>query len=119
MQFGKPIASYQAIKHKCADMLMKVESAKALSYYAAWALSQQANEQAHEGQLAAAMAKSFACDAYRFCTAEAIQIHGAIGFTWAMPVHLYYKRARANAAMFGSSADLRDRVIQLATARAA
>ena len=119
VQFGKPIASFQAIKHKCADMLMKVESAKALSYYAACALSQQDDERASEGELAAAMAKSFACDAYRFCAAEAIQIHGAVGFTWEMPVHLYYKRARANSAMFGSSAVLRDRVIALAVARAA
>jgi alkylation response protein AidB-like acyl-CoA dehydrogenase len=112
VQFGKPIASFQAIKHKCADMLMKVESAKALSYYAAWALAQE-NEAA---PLAAAMAKSFSSDAYRFCTAEAIQIHGAIGFTWEMPVHLYYKRARANAVQFGAPAKLRDRVIELVTA---
>ena len=112
IQFGKPIASYQAIKHKCADMLMKVESAKALTYYCAWALS--GDEPV--GALSAAMAKSFTSDAYRFCTSEAIQIHGAIGFTWEMPVHLYFKRARANAVMFGAPAVHRDRVIELVTA---
>ena len=64
IQFGKPIASYQAIKHKCADMMMKVESSKALTYYCAWALS----EGADVGPLAASMAKSFTSDAYRFCT---------------------------------------------------
>ena len=112
MQFGKPIASYQAIKHKCADMLMKVESAKALTYYCAWALS----EGDAVGPLAASMAKSFTSDAYRFCTAEAIQIHGAIGFTWEMTVHLYFKRARANAVMFGNPAAHRERVIELVTA---
>ena len=112
IQFGKPIASYQAIKHKCADMLMKVESAKALTYYCAWALA--GDEPV--GALAAAMAKSFTSDAYRFCTSEAIQIHGAIGFTWEMPVHLYFKRARANAVMFGAPSAHRDRVIELVTA---
>ena len=112
IQFGKPIASYQAIKHKCADMLMKVESAKALTYYCAWALS----EDVDVAPLAASMAKSFTSDAYRFCTAEAIQIHGAIGFTWEMTVHLYFKRARANAVMFGNPAAHRERVIQLVTA---
>jgi len=112
VQFGKPIASYQAIKHKCADMLMKVESAKALSYYCAWALS----ENVDVARTSAAMAKSFSSDAYRFCTSEAIQIHGAIGFTWEMPIHLYYKRARANAVMFGNPGHHRDRVIELVTA---
>ena len=109
IQFGKPIASYQAIKHKCADMLMKVESAKALTYYCAWALA--GDEPV--GALSAAVAKSFTSDAYRFCTSEAIQIHGAIGFTWEMPLHLYFKRARANAVMFGAPAAHRDRVIEL------
>jgi acyl-CoA dehydrogenase len=112
VQFGKPIASYQAIKHKCADMMMKVESAKALTYYCAWALA----EGDDVASVSAAMAKSFSSDAYRFCTSEAIQIHGAIGFTWEMPVHLYYKRARANAVMFGNPSYHRDRVIDLVTA---
>ena len=112
IQFGKPIASYQAIKHKCADMMMKVESAKALTYYCAWALAQGVAE----GPLSASMAKSFTSDAYRFCTSEAIQIHGAIGFTWEMTVHLYFKRARANAVMFGNPAAHRERVIELVTA---
>jgi alkylation response protein AidB-like acyl-CoA dehydrogenase len=112
VQFGRTIGSFQAIKHKCADMMMKVESAKALTYYCAWALDQGVDE----GPLAASMAKSFTSDAYRFCTSEAIQIHGAIGFTWEMTVHLYFKRARANAVMFGNPAAHRDRVIELVTA---
>ena len=124
-QFGRPIASFQAIKHKCADMMMKVESAKALCYYAAWSLAQpvdvarSSDQQGSGGPLAVAMAGSYGADAYKFCTAEAIQVHGAIGFTWHMPIHLYYKRARANAAMFATSAELRERVIQLVTADAA
>ena len=93
-------------------MMTKVESAKALTYYCAWALA----EGADEGPLAASMAKSFTSDAYRFCTSEAIQIHGAIGFTWEMTVHLYFKRARANAVMFGNPAAHRERVIELVTA---
>ncbi len=112
VQFGKPIAAYQAIKHRCADMLMQVESAKALGCYAAWALEHSAPE----GPAAAAMAKSYSADAYRHCTSEAIQIHGAIGFTWELPIHLYYKRARANAVQFGNPTRLRDRVIELVTA---
>ena len=119
-QFGRPIASFQAIKHKCADMMMKVESAKALTYYAAWALEanvlgEGSNTKTNDGPLAVAMASSYAADAYKVCTAEAIQVHGAIGFTWHMPIHLYYKRARANAVMFGTSAQQRERVIQLVT----
>ena len=112
VQFGKTIASYQAIKHKCADLLTQVESAKTLTYYAAWALSDAGLDSSDEASIAAAMAKSYTTDAYKTCTAEAIQTHGAIGFTWEMPIHLYYKRARANAISIATSNQLRDNLIQ-------
>ena len=112
IQFGKPIASYQAIKHKCADMMMKVESAKALTYYCAWALiggRQRGSARGIDGE-------ELHVGRVSVLHREAIQIHGAIGFTWEMPVHLYFKRARANAVMFGNPAAHRDRVIELVTA---
>jgi acyl-CoA dehydrogenase len=112
VQFGRPIGSYQVIKHKCADMLAKVESAKALTYYCAWAVSAAEPDTQH---LAASMAKSFCAEAYEYCTAEAIQIHGAVGTTWEFPLHLFYKRARANAALFGSPSSHRRRVMELVT----
>lgn len=107
IQFGRPIASFQAIKHKAADMFVKIEAGKALAYYGAWALS--TGDRPRE-RLAAAMAISYCTDAYRYCTAEAIQIHGAVGLTWELPLHLYYKRARADAMLLGTAAHHRSRV---------
>src|SRR5204862_6938683 len=86
-QFGRPIGSFQAIQHKCANMLVEVESSKSATYYAAWAV---ANDVA-EAPLAAAMAKAYTSDAYRHTAGEGIQIHGGIGFTWEHDMHIYFK----------------------------
>jgi alkylation response protein AidB-like acyl-CoA dehydrogenase len=86
VQFGKPIGVNQAIKHKCADMLFQVESARSITYYAAWA----GREDNEEAALCAAMAKAYVGDAYRFVSAENIQIHGGVGFTWEYDCHLYF-----------------------------
>jgi alkylation response protein AidB-like acyl-CoA dehydrogenase len=109
VQFGKPIGVHQAIKHKCADMLVLTESAKSITYYAAWAVS----EQTEDAPLAAAMAKSYASDAYRHCSAENIQIHGGVGFTWEYDCHLYFKRAKAIEVTYGDPTSQRERVAQL------
>jgi alkylation response protein AidB-like acyl-CoA dehydrogenase len=100
VQFGRPIGSFQAIKHKCADMLLDVESAKSAAYYAAWA-AQERNE---ELPVAASLAKSFCSEAYFHCAAENIQIHGGIGFTWEHHAHLYFKRAKSSELLLGDPA---------------
>jgi len=98
-QFGRPIGSFQAIQHKCANMLVEVESSKSATYYAAWAV---ANDVA-EGPLAAAMAKAYCSDAYRHTAGEGIQIHGGIGFTWEHDMHIYFKRAKSSEVTFGDA----------------
>jgi alkylation response protein AidB-like acyl-CoA dehydrogenase len=106
VQFGRPIGSFQAIKHKCADMLVQVESAKSAAYYAGWATSER-NE---EVPLVAPLAKSYCSEAYFFCAAENIQIHGGIGFTWEHDAHLYFKRAKSSELLFGDPAYHRTRL---------
>lgn len=108
-QFGKPIGSFQAIQHKCADMLVQVESAKSATYYAAWAVANDVPE-AH---LAACMAKAYCSDAYRLVSAEGIQIHGGIGFTWEHDMHLYFKRAKGSEVTFGDATWNRELVAQV------
>ena len=108
-QFGKPIGSFQAIQHKCANMMVQVESAKSATYYAAWAV---ANDVA-EAHLAACMAKAYCSDAYRFVAAEGIQIHGGIGFTWEHDMHLYFKRAKGSEVTFGDATWNRELVAQV------
>lgn len=98
-QFGRPIGSFQAIQHKCANMMVQVESARSATYYAAWAV---ANGVA-EAHLAACMAKAYCSDAYRNVSAEGIQIHGGIGFTWEHDMHLYFKRSKGSEATFGDA----------------
>jgi alkylation response protein AidB-like acyl-CoA dehydrogenase len=107
-QFGRPIGSYQAVAHKCADMLVQVESAKSLTYYAAWAVD---NDVA-EAPLAAAMAKAYASDAARLVCGAAIQVHGGIGFTWEHDAHLYFKRAKWGETTLGDAVFHRERVAQ-------
>ncbi|MHB8465737.1 MAG: acyl-CoA dehydrogenase family protein [Acidimicrobiales bacterium] len=97
VQFGRPIGSFQAIKHKCADMLLEVESAKSAAYYAGWA----AAEDSDELPVVASLAKAYCSDAYFHATAENIQIHGGIGFTWEHPAHLYFKRAKSSELYLG------------------
>jgi alkylation response protein AidB-like acyl-CoA dehydrogenase len=113
--FGRPIGAYQAIKHGLADMLGQAEAAAAAVLYAAWALA----EEDVRAPLAAAMAKAYSSDAYVEAAHRGIQIFGAIGFTWEMPNHLYLKRARANAEMFGAAREHRSRVIDMARAELA
>lgn len=97
VQFGRPIGSFQAIKHKCADMLLEVESAKSAAYYAAWC----AAEMNDELPSVASLAKAYCSEAYFHAAAENIQIHGGIGFTWEHPAHLYFKRAKSSELLFG------------------
>jgi alkylation response protein AidB-like acyl-CoA dehydrogenase len=99
IQFGRPIGSFQAIKHKCADMLVQVESAKSAAYYAGWA----ASEDNEELRIVAPLAKSYCSDAFFFCASESIQVHGGIGFTWEHNAHLYFKRAKTDQLLFGDS----------------
>jgi acyl-CoA dehydrogenase len=113
--FGRPIGAYQAIKHSAADMLGQVECANVATLYAAWALSQDDRR----GALAAAMAKAYSSDTYMAVSQRSIQIFGAIGFTWEMTNHLYFKRARANAELFGSARAQRARVMDMIEKKAA
>lgn len=97
VQFGRPIGSFQAIKHKCADMLVEVESARSAAYYAGWA----AREDNEELPVTAPLAKAYCSEAFFHCAAENIQIHGGIGFTWEHDAHLYFKRAKSSELMLG------------------
>ena len=107
-QFGQPIGSFQAIKHKCADMLVQVESARSAAYYAAWA----ADHAPDELSSAAAMAKVYCSEAYFDCASENIQVHGGIGFTWEHQAHRYFKRAQADEMFLGSPDQYRNIVAQ-------
>ncbi len=108
VQFRRPIGSFQAIKHKCADMLLRVESARSASYYAGWAASVQDAEL----PALASLAKAYCSDAYFHCAAEAIQIHGGVGFSWEHDVHLYFKRAKSSETLLGDATYHRELVAQ-------
>ena len=97
IQFGRPIGSFQAIKHKCADMLVEVESARSAAYHGSWC----AQEDDDELPAVASLAKAYCSDAYFHAAAETIQIHGGIGFTWEHPAHLYFKRAKTTQLLLG------------------
>ena len=109
MQFGRHIGSFQAIKHRCADLLLESETARSAAYYAAWCAATGDDDL----PVAAAMAKAHCSDAYYHAAAENIQIHGGIGFTWEHPAHLYFKRAKAGQLMFGDPAHHRARLADL------
>jgi alkylation response protein AidB-like acyl-CoA dehydrogenase len=113
--FGRPIGAFQAIKHQLAEIAGQAECATAAVHYAAWALTEN-NDRA---PLAAAMAQSYAGEAYRAATYRNIQVFGAIGFTWEMKNHLFYKRARSNAVLLGLPAQQREEVIRILEAAAA
>jgi alkylation response protein AidB-like acyl-CoA dehydrogenase len=98
IQFGRPIGSFQAVKHKCADMLLAVNGARAAAYYAAWALSEGNDEL----ERVAPLAKASCTEAYFHCAQENIQIHGGIGFTWEHDAHLFFKRAKSNELLIGA-----------------
>jgi alkylation response protein AidB-like acyl-CoA dehydrogenase len=99
VQFGKPIGSFQAVKHKCVDMMVAVENARSLTYYACWTVDTKSVEAA----TAVPMAKAYASDMAKNVTSEAIQVHGGIGFTWEHDMHLYHRRALAGEANFGNA----------------
>ncbi len=108
VQFGRPIGSFQAIKHKCADMLLEVESSKSAAYYAAWAAAEDNDEM----PVVACLAKAYVSDAYFHCAAENIQIHGGIGFTWEHDAHLYFKRAKSSETYLGDATYHRELLAQ-------
>jgi alkylation response protein AidB-like acyl-CoA dehydrogenase len=107
VQFGRPIGAFQAIKHKCADMLLRVESAKAASYYGLWSAAE--NE---DLPVVASLAKAYCSDAYFFCATENIQVHGGMGFTWEHDAHLYFRRAKSSELLFGDAAYHRELLAQ-------
>ena len=106
LQFGRQIGSFQAIKHKLADMLVDLEHARSTAYHAAWALTDASDDPA----LAASIAQATCSAAFSRIAADTIQIHGGIGFTWEHQAHLYFKRAATDAALLGSAEQHRDRV---------
>ncbi len=105
-QFGRPIGSFQAIKHKCADMLVAIEAARSAAYYAGWA----ATHGDPDMPVAAALAKTVCGDAFFDIAAETIQVHGGIGFTWEHDAHLYFKRAKSSQLMFGDAGAWRSKL---------
>jgi alkylation response protein AidB-like acyl-CoA dehydrogenase len=106
VQFGRPIGSFQAVKHRLADMTVLLEAARSASWYAACI----ADESPQALAPAAAIAKSACCDAFFQCASNAIQLHGGIGFSWDHDCHLYFKRARAAATLLGSPSWQRERL---------
>lgn len=109
-QFGKPIGSFQAIQHKCADMLLRVENMRSAVWYAAWAL----DEDEQDAHLAACMVQAYASEACSDVAGEGIQIHGGQGYTWEQDLHLYYKRAKADEVALGDGALHREHVARVA-----
>ena len=108
MQFGRLIGSFQAIKHKCADMLLDVELARSAAYYAAAAVA----DDDLEVPALASLSKALAAEAFMNVAAECIQIHGGIGFTWDQDTHLWFKRAKTTEVMFGDPSYHRERYMQ-------
>lgn len=109
-QFGRPIGSFQGVSHRCAEMLLDIEGARSLTYYAAWCC----DEDPEAAPVAVAAAKAAAGDTFRSCTAQAIQIHGGIGFTWEAGLHYWYRRAFWSNAFLGDPVYHRERVASLA-----
>jgi len=110
VQFDQPIGSYQAIKHRCAQMYIDVESSRSLLYWASWA---QDHCDDQEAAIAASAAKVYCTEAYRNVSASAIQVLGGTGFSWEHDIHFYLKRAKANEVALGDLAYHREQVISL------
>ena len=98
-QFDRPIGAYQAVAHRCADMLRETESARSATLWAAWA----AEAEPETLPLASSMAKSLASDAGWNVTSSALQVHGGIAFTWEHDLHFFLKRAKVDGSLFGSA----------------
>jgi len=112
-QFGRPIGSYQAVSHRCAQMLLEVEGSRSGAYYAAWC----ADAEPDSLPAAASGAKAYSSDAgWRVC-GSSLQVHGGIGFTWEHDLHFFLKRAKTNAMLYGSAREHRERVASLALAK--
>ncbi|HVC70898.1 MAG TPA: acyl-CoA dehydrogenase family protein [Acidimicrobiales bacterium] len=109
VQFDRPIATFQVIKHKAADMLHRLELARVGTHYAAWA----SDADDPERERAAAMCKGFVAEAADFVTAECIQVHGGVGFTWDIDAHLLYRRAKQDDLLFGAQGYQRARLADL------
>jgi alkylation response protein AidB-like acyl-CoA dehydrogenase len=108
-QFGKPIGTFQAVQHQCADMYLETESSRSAVYYAGWALE----ENSPDAATAVSIAKMYASDAARTVGNRGIQIHGGMGFTWENDLHLYYRRAKASETAFGDATFHRERIARL------
>ncbi|MDJ0960863.1 MAG: acyl-CoA dehydrogenase family protein [Acidimicrobiia bacterium] len=108
MQFGRPIGSFQAVKHKCAEMLIEVESARSAAHYAGRMIADGDDDAA----VAAALAKAYCSEAFFHAAAETIQVHGGIGFTWEHDAHLYFKRAKTDLLLFGDPAEWRAKLAE-------
>jgi alkylation response protein AidB-like acyl-CoA dehydrogenase len=115
VQFGKPIGSFQAVKHMLADALVDVEGMRSTAYYAAWCAAAADDER----PLASSMAKAWCSDASRRVMSAGLQVHGGIGFTWEHDMHLYVKRAQLDQVSFGDAAYHRDRIATLLRERLA
>ncbi|KRE27553.1 acyl-CoA dehydrogenase [Mycobacterium sp. Soil538] len=109
LQFGRPIGSFQAVKHRLADALVAVEHARSTAYHAIWALTDGSDDPA----LAVSIAQALCSAAFTRVANDTIQVHGGIGFTWEHQAHLYYKRAYTDAALLGSAEEHRARVAEL------
>ncbi len=111
-QFGRAIGAYQAVSHRCAQMLLEVEGSRSAAYYAGWC----ADAEPESLPAAASMAKAYSSDAgWRVCTSS-LQVHGGIGFTWEHDLHFFLKRAKTNALLYGSAREHRERVAELGLA---
>jgi alkylation response protein AidB-like acyl-CoA dehydrogenase len=114
VQFGRPIGSFQAVKHRCADMLVDVEGMRSAAYYAAWAVGAQDPE----ASVAASAAKVWCADAGRRVMASGLQVHGGIGFTWEHDLHLFLKRSQLDQVSFGDAVYHRERIARMLRSRA-
>ena len=115
IQFGRPIGSFQAYKHRLADMMIEIEQARSAVYWAACA----ADEGADDATMALHAAKSFCADTYFICAGNMIQLHGGIGFTWEHDAHLFFKRARSIQTMLGNGNFHREQVATMMLGEAA
>jgi alkylation response protein AidB-like acyl-CoA dehydrogenase len=109
VQFGRPIGSFQAVKHRCADMLVDVEGMRSTVYWAAWCIGADDTE----AQVAASTAKVWCADASKRVMASALQVHGGIGFTWEHDLHFFLKRAQYDQLAFGDASVHRERLTSL------
>ncbi len=114
VQFGRPIGGFQAVKHRCADMLVDVEGMRSAAYYAAWAVG--AGDP--DASAAASAAKVWCSDAARRVMASGLQVHGGIGFTWEHDLHLFLKRSQLDQVTFGDAPYHRERIARVLRARA-